>query len=60
VPYTVAELMRRAAHSTATTAMRYQQATRDQDQAIATALSALAQPAMIVATSPNPAQDDRR
>ena len=51
---TVAELVHRAGHSTAATAMRYQHATRDRDQAIATALSALAQPAMVVALSPDP------
>jgi hypothetical protein len=36
---TVAELMHRGGHSTSATAMRYQHATRDRDQAIARALS---------------------
>jgi integrase len=39
---TVAELMHRAGHSTSATAMRYQHATKDRDQTIAQALSALA------------------
>lgn len=41
---TVAELMHRGGHSTTATAMRYQHATRDRDQAIAKALSAFATP----------------
>lgn len=39
---TVAELMHRGGHATSATAMRYQHATKDRDQAIATALSKLA------------------
>lgn len=46
---TVAELMHRGGHSTSATAMRYQHATRDRDQAIAEALSTLAQAASVVA-----------
>jgi integrase len=45
---TVAELMHRAGHSTSATAMRYQHATRDRDQAIAKALSRLVEPAKVV------------
>jgi integrase len=45
---TVAELMHRAGHSTSATAMRYQHATKDRDQAVAKALSALVEAARVV------------
>ena len=39
---TVAELMHRAGHRSPAAALRYQHATRNRDQAVATALSAMA------------------
>lgn len=50
---TVAELMHRAGHATSATAMRYQHATRDRDQAVAGALSALVKPARVVSLKRN-------
>jgi integrase len=44
---TVAELMHRGGHATSATAMRYQHATKDRDQAIAKALSKLVAPAEV-------------
>jgi len=42
------ELMRRGGHSTSAAALRYQHATEDRDQALASALAELARPAAVV------------
>ena len=52
---TVAELMARLGHSTATVAMRYQHTTLDRNQAIAKKLGALMRAASEVNRSPSPA-----
>lgn len=48
---TLAELMNRLGHSTVGAAMRYQHAAQDRDQAIAEALSRMAQPVPLIAAA---------
>src|ERR1035437_2807049 len=45
---TTAELMHRAGHSSASTALRYQHATKDRDRVLADALGALVKPATVI------------
>jgi hypothetical protein len=55
---TTKELMHRAGHSTPAAALRYQHATADRDQAIASALEDIEQGA-IVPISAHPSRTDR-